>query len=242
MLQPTKYSTLNDIKKIVFVSKGAEEDFVNVFNVNRSKLVTIYNPVINNEVIEKSLEICNHPWLQKSRKYKTIVTIGRLTEQKNHELLINAFSKLKYKNTKLIILGEGKLRKNLENQINDLGLNETVDLHGFVNNPYSYLSAADLFVLSSNYEGLPTVLIEALSCGCEIVSTNCPTGPEEILENGKYGKLVPVNDEQSLIKAIDDSLRDSHKLNRNKLIKRGNEFNVENSVEKYTLLINEIME
>ena len=232
--------SLNSIERIVFVSKGAENDFTNIFNVDKSKLLTIYNPVINADVVKKSKIICDHKWLQNDRRYKTIVTIGRLTDQKNHELLINAFNDLRQKDVKLIILGEGELRGKIEEQIHMLKLDDRVDVHGFVDNPYSYLSSADLFVLSSNYEGLPTVLIEALACGCKAVSTNCPTGPEEILESGRYGILVSINDKKALTDAIEKSLSDEA-FDKDVLIKRGREFNVENSVNRYEQLINDVI-
>jgi glycosyltransferase involved in cell wall biosynthesis len=126
-----------------------------------------------------------------------------LTQQKDFPTLIEAFRLLRDKAmARLIILGEGEERGQLEALIMASGLSADVDLHGFVENPYAYLSRADAFVLSSRWEGLPTVLIEALACGCPVVATDCPSGPREILEGGLYGTLVPVGDAAALCAAM----------------------------------------
>ena len=125
---------------------------------------------------------------------------------------------------KLIILGEGKLRSSLESLISELGLEDSISLVGFTNNPYPWYLTADLYVLSSDWEGLPTVLIEALECGLPFVSTDCPSGPSEILDNGHYGKLVPVGDPFALAAAMEESLSQSHDCTL--LMKRAKDFSV----------------
>ena len=122
---------------------------------------------------------------------------------------MNAFSLLlEARDARLIILGEGALRKDLEGLARDLKISEKVDLPGFVNNPYAWFRKANLFVLSSDYEGLPGALIQAMACGTPVVSTDCPSGPSEILEAGKWGRLVPMNDKFALFVAMRDALNE----------------------------------
>ena len=117
--------------------------------------------------------------------------------------MIKAFSIVrKHRLTRLIILGEGEQRTKLEALVQELGLNDDVSMPGFVDNPFAYMSKASVFVLSSLSEGFGNVLVEAMACGCPVVSTDCPGGPAEILENGKYGSLVPVGDVELLAKEI----------------------------------------
>jgi glycosyltransferase involved in cell wall biosynthesis len=134
-----------------------------------------------------------------------------------------------------MILGDGEDRPELQTLVQELGLEEAVALPGFVDNPYKFMKRADVFVLSSKWEGLPTVLIEALACGCPVVSTDCPSGPAEILEGGRWGPLVPVGDAGSLAKAILQVLE--RPLNRELLQKRGLEFTVERAVQQYLELL-----
>jgi glycosyltransferase involved in cell wall biosynthesis len=136
-----------------------------------------------------------------------LVAVGRLHEQKDFQTLLRAFALVRARRSaRLIILGEGPERPALEAGVAKLGLTEDVDLPGFVPNPYAFMAGASQFVLSSRYEGLPTVLIEAMACGCPVVSTDCPSGPGEILDNGKYGRLVPVGDAAALAEAMEATL------------------------------------
>ena len=191
---------------IVGVSKAVLEDFKSYSGIKHSKLITIYNPIIKQEIYKKASAPLVHQWFN-PKTMSVIVAIGRLTEQKNFSLLIKSFAKLveNYK-ANLVILGEGPLRPDIETLINRLNVQELVSLPGVVANPYNYLKNADLFVLSSNYEGLPTVLVEALACGCPVVSTDCPSGPKEILDNGKYGVLVQTGNIDQLAAAMMQTL------------------------------------
>lgn len=228
-----KYST-----KTIVVSKDAREDYVKTVKVAEDKTVTIYNPVITKE-FEKNLEQeVDDDWFQDNKNFKTIINVGRLTEVKNQELLLKAIQLIsKEENVRLVIFGEGELRDKLEESIKEKKIENIVRLKGFVSDTAKYLKNADLFVLSSNYEGLPTALIEALAAGCKVVSTNCKTGPREILEDGKYGELVPVNDVEEMKKAIIKQL--NTKANKKELIKRGMYFTTENALKVYEDLINE---
>jgi glycosyltransferase involved in cell wall biosynthesis len=187
---------------VVGVSTGVAQDLVSCLGVPAHKVSVIYNPVVDQELLDAADAPSNHAWLEDESE-RVFVASGRLTQQKDFPTLIEAFRLLRDKATaRLIILGEGEERGQLEALIMASGLSTDVDLHGFVENPYAYLSRADAFVLSSRWEGLPTVLIEALACGCPVVATDCPSGPREILEGGLYGTLVPVGDAAALCDAM----------------------------------------
>ena len=183
---------------IVGVSQGVSTDLERQLGFDRGTVTTIYNPVIDRELLAKSKMEVDHPWLQ-SGEIPVFLSVGRLTAQKDFANLIRAFALVReQKATRLIILGEGELRPQLEELALELGVKEDIDLPGFADNPYGYMNRATAFVLSSRYEGLPTALIEAMACGCPVVSTDCPSGPQEILSGGKYGALVPIQDSKSL--------------------------------------------
>jgi glycosyltransferase involved in cell wall biosynthesis len=153
--------------------------------------------------------------------------------------LIYAFAKLRSKRSvRLIILGEGELREELGDIINRLSLNKDVDLHGFVDNPFSFMRHSDLFILSSAWEGLPGALIQAMACGVPVVATDCRSGPAEILENGKWGRLVPVGDVTALAEAIADALDAEHHPD---VESRAAEFGMKQALDGYLqVLIGEI--
>ena len=188
--------------KIVAVSEGVARDLESQIRLGSGSVSVIYNPVITATLEEMALESLPHPWFR-SNSPPVIVGIGRLTSAKNFSSLIEAFYIVR-KNieAKLLILGDGEERSNLESLIDSLQLHNDVSLPGFVANPYSFLKHCSLFVLSSRWEGLPTVLIEAIACGAPVISTDCPSGPREILRNGELGSLVPVNDKEALATSI----------------------------------------
>ena len=191
---------------IVAPSRGVADDLARVAGVDRESIHVIYNPVISAGLVARAKDPASHPWLC-DRNVPVIVGIGRLTHQKDFGTLIRAFALVrKRKRARLLILGEGEDREALETLSLDLGVAEDVCLPGFLRNPYAVLSRAALFVLSSRWEGLPGVLIEALACGSKVVATDCPSGPREILDNGAYGELVPIEDEMSLAAAMERAL------------------------------------
>ena len=162
----------------------------------------ILNPVVTPEIFNLAKVPVNHPWFRVGQP-PVMLAVGRLTKQKDFITLIHAFALVRKQcPAKLVIIGEGEERQNLETKVMELGIQDDVDLPGFVENPYAYMAGATLFVLSSIYEGLPTVLIEAMALGLPIVSTDCPSGPSEILENGKYGTLVPIGDKTTMAHGI----------------------------------------
>ncbi len=224
-------------KAVVAVSQGVADDLVENISIKRSNLYVIYNP-INIEIISKeSKKEVEHKWL-KNKKRPVILSVGRLTKQKDFPTLIKAFAKLREKKEiKLIILGEGEDREKLEILIKELKLENDINMRGFVDNPYSYMLNSDVFVLSSIYEGFGNVLVEAMACGTPIVSTDCLSGPAEILENGEYGRLVPVGDINALVRAIKETLKNP--IDKKIIQERAKYFSTENAVEKYLKLINE---
>jgi glycosyltransferase involved in cell wall biosynthesis len=191
---------------IIGNSQGVADDLSEVTGLPRQRINILYNPVITPEVREKVHASLNHPWFGPDQ-LPVILAVGRLTKQKDFPTLIRAFAQvLPTRPARLMILGEGVDRPMLEALVKQLGLQDHVSLPGFVENPYAYMKRAALYVLSSRWEGLPTVLIEALYCGQPIVATDCPSGPREILAGGQHGVLVPVGDVEALGRAMEDGL------------------------------------
>lgn len=191
---------------VVAISRGCGEDFLKVTGVSGENMRYIYNSVITDDIEPLASQPADHPWFSDSA-VPVILSVGRFVHQKNFPLLINAFAKVRETHAaRLLILGDGEDREDLESQILKLDLQNDVDMPGFVSNPYSYMRNSAIFVLSSHYEALPTVLIEAMYCGPELVATDCPSGPREILADGKYGTLVPVEDTEALASAIINAL------------------------------------
>jgi glycosyltransferase involved in cell wall biosynthesis len=177
-----------------------------VAQIPRSRIQVIYNPIATSDLREKSAAILEHPWFKECEP-PVVLAVGRLTRQKGFNILIRAFSRVRRtRAVRLMILGEGEERPFLEDLIRQLGLEQEVSLPGFVQNPYPYMQRASLFVLSSRWEGLPTVLVEALYLGTPIISTDCPGGSREILRDGQYGQLVPVDDPFVLADAMELAL------------------------------------
>ncbi|MGA4439877.1 glycosyltransferase [Psychrobacter pocilloporae] len=215
---------------IVAVSNGVADALTNELKIDRNKITTIYNPIFSEDLIKRSQESILHPWINNAA-FPLVLSVGRLTSQKDFRTLIHAFKQvLEKKNCNLIILGEGELRPELEKLIKSLGLDDNVQLLGFVDNPYAWMSHADLFVLSSIREGFGNVIVEAMACGTPIVSTDCPSGPHEILEGGKWGDLVPSGNSDLLAQSIIDSLDNPVKVD---VRTRAEFFSVDNAVNKY---------
>ena len=192
---------------VIAASGGIKSDLQDNIGLKDVPVHVVLNGAITRETLERSRERVDHPWLNDQQGIPVFITAGGLRQQKDHKNLIDAFAAVRSrKECRLIILGEGPLREELTERARKRGIAEDIDLYGFVDNPYAWMAKADCFVLSSLWEGLPTVLIEALSLGVPIVSTDCPSGPGEILQNGNYGKLVPMSDSEALANAIERTL------------------------------------
>jgi glycosyltransferase involved in cell wall biosynthesis len=191
---------------IIVNSKGLKDDVLNYAGVESWRIRILNNPTFNADVLQQAQADVNHPWLI-DETVQVILGVGRLTRQKDFPTLLRAFSQVaRQKPVRLIILGEGNDRNALQSLVAELGLGDRVDMPGFVANPFAYMARADLFVLSSAWEGSPNVLIQALSVGCPVVATDCPEGPGEILRGGSVAPLVGVGDVPGLAAAISQVL------------------------------------
>lgn len=191
----------------ICVSHGVRKDLVSRFCVTAARCVTIYNPVNLPEI--DSLASAAEPRLELKRGRKLILAVGRLTVQKDFVSLIEAFSKLKTlcsQSSALVILGEGPERPNLEMVVETHGLRDDVYLLGWVSNPYPFFRSADVFVLSSKHEGLPNALLEALAFELPVVTTDCESGPREIITDTRLGALIPIGDVEAMAGAICEAL------------------------------------
>jgi glycosyltransferase involved in cell wall biosynthesis len=219
---------------VTAVSQGAADDLERVAGLK--DVQAIPNPISVNDApqgINEKKPV--QPWFAESDP--VMLGAGRLTEQKGFSTLIRSLRHLRNSgiDARLIIIGEGEERKNLEVLVHELHLGEHVSLPGFVDNPYAYMRAADVFVLSSRWEGFGNVLVEAMACGTPVVSTDCPYGPSEILERGKWGPLVPVDNAEKLSRALLSTL--DNPLDSEKLRERAQCFSVNNVAQSYLNMI-----
>lgn len=217
--------------EIIAVSKGVADSISAILKIDGNKIKVIHNPLISEDISRLMRENPGHPWFENG-SVPVVIAIGRLVPQKDFVTLVNAFAMARQTMAlRLFILGEGFLKDKINNMIDDLSLSDEVKLAGIVENPFQYLSRASMFVLSSLYEGFPSVLVEAMACGIPVVSTDCPSGPREILEDGKLGRLVPVGNAEALGRAIIDTIKDPYPLQvtQNKAM----EFNVDDCTLNY---------
>jgi glycosyltransferase involved in cell wall biosynthesis len=178
-------------------------------------------------------EKLDHRWFEDNED-PVILGVGRLNEQKDFQTLLRAFANvLKKRHAYLVILGEGEERSSLEVLSEELNVAHRVHMPGFVRNPYKYMARSDVFVLSSKFEGFGNVIVEAMACGCPVVSTNCRSGPTEILENGKWGRLVPVEDPLRMSNAINESIASPLPPSK----ERAQDFTAEVIMDQYCSLI-----
>ncbi len=217
----------------VAVSQGVADSLQDFVKLNPKNVHTIYNPVITNGLLERARLAPEHPWLvdRSQSSPPVLLGVGRLTGQKDFGTLVRAFARVRQtQKAQLIILGEGTQRLNIEALAAELGVAEDVSLPGFVDNPFAFMARADLFVLSSRFEGLPGALIQAMACGCKVVSTDCPSGPAEILKGG-LAPLAPVGDAEALAQAMLETLNDP--APRPELRDRALDFSEETIIPQY---------
>lgn len=230
LLNKLSYSMVSRIAFLTIgVSAGVTNDLVRNFGVQGNKTETIYNPTYNDDILLRAKEPLNHPWFHD--KGIVVLGAGNLSPTKDFTTLLRAFHLLREKiESKLIILGEGPEREKLERTIRQLQLEEEVELPGFVINPYCYMARASVFVVSSIHEGFPNVLVESLALDTPVVSTDSEGGAREILENGKWGRLVPVGNTELLSNAIIETLREEKRID---LHQRAQQFDLETIGDQY---------
>ena len=227
---------------MVAVSDGVADDLAAWSGLPRARIATIYNPVVTPELVAMQREAVDHPWFQPGAP-PVVMSAGRLGRSKDFPTLIRAFARVRRaRPARLVIFGKGKSEAKTAKSIAalqalaaSLGVGEDVALPGFVANPFAYMARAATFALSSVNEGLPGVLIQALACGCPVVSTDCPSGPAEILAGGRYGRLVPPGDDQALAEAIVATLEAPPAADL--LRERAGFFTVERAVAQYERLM-----
>lgn len=186
---------------ITAVSEGAADDLECTAKLNN--VHAIPNPIFVGETDYAAIEPQGvHPWF--AGVEPVLLGAGRLTKLKGFDILIRSVRQIQDEGVavRLIIIGEGEERERLERLTRELDLEKYVELPGFVDNPHEFMRAADVFILSSLWEGFGNVLVEAMACGTPVVSTDCPNGPSEILEGGKWGELVPILDERAMARAV----------------------------------------
>lgn len=225
---PLSYRYANHI---IAVSGGAADSLAKFGHLDRARIRVIYNPAFSEEIVIQSQMPVEHRWI--GGGYKLVVSAGRLVGQKDFSLLIRSFEKVLATDSsyRLIILGEGPDRSKLEALVEQKGLEEYIDLPGSDPNPYRWFARADAYVMTSVWEGFGNVLVQALACGCQVVSIDCPSGPKEILGDGKFGRLVRTRNEADIAKAILESVRNP--IPKETLLGRARDFSSEAAVDQY---------
>lgn len=223
---------------IVANSVGTSDDARRTLPAAAHLVRTIHNPVVDPGLARQAALPVQHPWFREQQT-PVILSAGRLEPAKDYPTLIRAFAlTAERQDLRLVVLGEGTLRRDLVRLTFELGVEHLVDFPGFHANPLAFMAKARLFVLSSVNEGMPNVLIQAMACGTPVVSTDCPSGPSEVLEGGKWGPLVPPGDPDALARAMLSTLDRSH--DPPALIARASTFSVEASVRAYRQLIEDL--
>ncbi|MDO8777391.1 MAG: glycosyltransferase [Burkholderiaceae bacterium] len=219
---------------IVTVSNGAADDLARFANLDRKAITVIYNPVVGDAKPPASAPLAPAGWW--TGPHRKVLAVGTLKTIKDYSTLLAAFAQLRQRvNARLLILGEGECRAALEAQARQLGIEGSVFMPGFAQDPSPYYQHADLHVLSSTGEGFGNVIVEALEAGVPVVSTDCPSGPREILSDGQFGRLVPVGDAVALAAAMAESLAATH--DSATLKARAQDFSIDKAVDRYEELL-----
>jgi glycosyltransferase involved in cell wall biosynthesis len=218
---------------IAGVSAGVARELAGY--LGRRRLPVLPNPVVTPRFRRQLAAVASHPWLSDGGP-AVVVAVGALEPRKNFSMLLRAVARVRQRREiRLIVLGEGPERGSLTALARDLGIDEAVSLPGFTRNVAAHLNAAAALVLSSTYEGFGCVIVEALACGCPVVSTDCPYGPREILADGRYGRLVAPDDDAGLAQALEDTLEQP--IDRRALRERAETYSVARAADAYLALL-----
>jgi glycosyltransferase involved in cell wall biosynthesis len=193
-------------ENVVVTSEGVADDMAEYTGLARKRIQVVPCPVVPNELFRRQLPRPDHPWFRADAP-PVILGVGELGPRKDFVTLVHAFARLRaHQNCRLVILGKGGQRDHLLSVAKEMGIAKDIDLPGFESNPYPFMAHAAMLAMSSRWEGLGFVLIETLALGTPVVSTDCPSGPREILDGGRYGRLVPVGDAERLAHAMAETL------------------------------------
>lgn len=220
---------------IAAVSQAVADDLVDTTGLSRERIDVIPNPVVTPEILSKAELDPRHPFFAPGSP-PVLLAAGRLHREKDFSTLLRAFSRVRdNRPARLVVLGDGPERESLEALARELGLGSDLSMPGFEANPYAYMRRSAAFVSTSLSEGFGNAIVEALACGCPVVSTRCPGGPSEILEEGRYGRLVPMQDPENLADALTETLDDP--IPPEQLRERGLEFSLERAADRYLELL-----
>lgn len=221
--------------EIIAVSNGVADDLAVVAGLPRERITVVYNAVVTDDMLKAAGEATGHPWFDEKDR-PIVLGVGNLTKVKDFPTLLRAFRSLRERvDARLVILGEGPERAALEKEIAAFDLDDQVALLGFTDNPYAFMARSDVFVLSSAVEGFGNVVVEALACGCPVVSTDCPSGPAEILAAGDFGPLVEIGDDRAMADAISRTLEAP--IDATRLKGRAAAFSADRAVDQYLDLL-----
>lgn len=232
-LSPLMRRTYRQADAITAVSHGVAADLAEALELPLPRIIVLHNPTLTPDFAQRRAEPVDHPWFMDA-EVPVIVSVGRLAPQKDYETLLRAFAKLRRQRAaRLVVIGAGNepAIRRLRALAEELGIGADLDLLGYAPNPVRYVTRAALFALSSRFEGFPNVLLEALGCGTPVVSTDCPSGPREILDDGRYGALVPVGDDAALAQAMQDTL--AAPPDRELLRTRASLFDYDSAIARY---------
>lgn len=222
---------------ILAVSRGVADDLARSIRIPRELITTVHNPTITPDFAARAAETIDHPWFAEGAA-PVMLGVGRVAYQKDFGTLLRAFARVRgQRPARLVIAGKAseKQAARFYSLADELGVRHEVELLGDVRNPLPYMARAAVFVLSSRFEGFPNVLLEALACGTPVVSTDCPSGPHEILAGGSYGPLVPVGDDAALAAAATVTL--DHPPDPARLKQRAAAFDYESAIAGYAAVL-----
>ena len=236
-LSPVMRRTYLQADAIVAISHGVADDLMRSVGIPRAAITVLHNPTLTPDLAARIAEPVEHPWFVPGGP-PVLLSVGRLAPQKDHPTLLRAFARLRQRRpARLMIAGKGS-PKHIDRVYQlaaELGVRADVEVLGFLPNPLPYMARATLFVLSSRFEGFSNVVLEALACGTPVVSTDCPSGPREILDDGAFGALVPVGDDRALAEAIERTLNDP--ADPKLLRARAAIFNYDRAIDRYQAVL-----